>query len=76
MRKGWASWLAGTLLAIAAVSYLPAIFIASASAVPPLPWTFYAVYGTVAVVLGAAGTVLLVRGWNSLHQPPEAGLVV
>ncbi len=76
MRKGWASWLAGTLLAIAAVSYLPAILIASASAVPPLPWTFYAVYGTVAVALGTAGVVLLLRGWNLLHQPPDAGLMV
>jgi hypothetical protein len=74
MRHVWAYWLAGTLLAITAFMLVASILIASASAVPPLPWTFYAIYGTVAVVLSIAAALFLRRGGVLLHQESIIGL--
>ncbi len=70
MRRGWTEWIVGTVLAITAVSFAPAMALAGSTAVPPLPWTFYAIYGTVATATGVVATVLLIRGWTLLHGPP------
>lgn len=69
MRRGWMEWLLGTLLVLAAASFGPAFAIAVASAVPPVRWTFYVLYGTIAVVIGIAAMRLLIRGWALRHLP-------
>jgi hypothetical protein len=74
MRQVWAYWLVGTLLAITAFMLVASILISSVSAVPPLPGTFYAIYGTVAVVLTVGAALLLRRGGVLLHQDSTIGL--
>ncbi len=74
MRFGWAYWLLGTLLAITAVMLVPSILISAYSAVPPLPWTFLALYGTVAFLCALGAALLLRRGRVLLHADSIIGL--
>ena len=73
MRYGWGKWLGGTILAITAASFVPALLFANANAVPPLPWFFNVMYGTTALLCAVGAVVLLRRGRALLHPPPTAG---
>ena len=64
--------MVGTLLAMMALSLPIALLMSYATAVPPLPWTFFALYGAVAVALTAVAAVQLRKdGFFSTRPPPS-----
>jgi hypothetical protein len=73
MRDGWGEWIGGTSLAITAALFVPSLLFTYLTAYPPLPWFFFAIYGSAAVACAIAGGVLLRRGWTLLHQAARAG---
>lgn len=72
MRRGWITWVVGNLLAITALMFVPAFAFASESAYPPLPFSFYAIYGTLAAGIATGAALLMWRGWRLSHLPPVA----
>lgn len=72
MRRGWMTWVVGNVLVITAIMFVPALVFASASAHPPLPFTFYAIYGTLAAGIAIMAGSLMWRGWRLLRAPPPA----
>jgi hypothetical protein len=72
MRDGWADWFIGTTLAIWAGMTPLAMYAASRNSGPSFPWTFFAFYGAIAVVVAIGAAIFLRRGWSALHWTPPA----
>lgn len=72
MRDGWGDWLIGLTLAAWAASTPVALVVASAHAIPPFPWTFFAIYSGVAIVAAVGAAFFLRRGWILLHRTPPS----